>query len=510
MIFPNALKNLSPKTQIIIEFLALFFSGALITFSLAPFDIWPLAIISMLILHSALFNATPKQAMWRGLYFALGLQLSGNFWVYVSMHDHGGANVFLASLMTFALAFFLASWLMPLCYGYARFIRDKKTGLSFGFAALWIVSEWLKTSLLTGFPWLFLGYSQLHAPLHSFAPIIGTFGISFILAYTAAVISLSLHHKRLNRHIWPILALWLLPLYFSSIQWVDKKREEPYSVALLQPNILLEDKWQPNNRLPIMNYFQQTTAELKNIDLIVWPETAVPEIYNNIQDYLSYIDSIGKDNDSAIILGIASKWYEDERPIYHNSIVTLGKGSGIYHKQKLVPFGEYIPLESVLRGLIDFFNLPMSNFRPGPDRQAPLQALDLTIMPYICYEVVYPNFVAQSAGKADILLTVSNDAWFGTSIGPLQHMQMAQMRALETGRYMIRDTNNGVTAIINTNGDITAISPRFEKHILISDVYAYKGLTPVAQYGTLPVVILSMLILLCLGFWPAPNKQQST
>ncbi len=486
----------------------MFTAGSLITLSLAPFYYWPLAIIAMSALHLALVDASPKQSMWRATYFATGLQLSGNFWVYVSMHEHGGANAILASIMTLGLCLFLASWLIPLGYVYARFIRDKKGGKTFGFAALWIISEWLKTSLLTGFPWLFLGYSQLQAPLHDWAPVIGTFGISFILAYTGAVISTGLIKRKLPIESLIVMVLWLLPLILTHIEWTKKKNDTAYSVALIQPNIDLEDKWVPENREPIMNYFRLSTEELKNIDLIIWPETALPDLYNNIPDYLEEINGIAIANNSAVIMGLASKWYDNEQPVYHNSIVAIGKGSGLYHKQKLVPFGEYVPLEEWLRGLIQFFDLPLSQFSAGPDNQEPLHAHDLVIMPYICYEVVYPDFVAHTAGAADILLTVSNDAWFGTSIGPLQHMQMAQMRALETGRYMIRDTNNGITGVINANGDIIAALPQFTRDILKADVYAYEGLTPVARYGTLPAVIFSMVILLLLWRLPTQNPKK--
>jgi apolipoprotein N-acyltransferase len=488
----------------IAEFTLLALSGSLITLALAPFHLWPLTLLAMFILHQAFSQASAKVAMWRGLSFAFGLQLSGNFWVYVSIHDHGGAGVFLASLMTGALCLFLASWLMPLSYFYVNHIRDKKGGSTFGFTAFWLISEWLKTSLLTGFPWLFLGYSQLHAPLHSWAPVIGTFGISFILVLTAACFSSLL----LQQRPWPtlllVISLWLLPLYLNTVQWTSPKSGRAYTVALLQPNIALDDKWNPSYREPIMHSLKRATEKLHGTDLIIWPETAVPDLYNHVHDYLDGIGNKAEQAGSAVILGVASKWYDQERPVYHNSVIAIGKGSGIYHKQKLVPFGEYVPLESWLRGIIQFFDLPLSNFRPGPEQQEPLLAQDLVIVPYICYEIVYPNFVAGSAGAADVLLTISNDAWFGTSIGPIQHMEMAQMRALETGRYIIRDTNNGITAIINPQGEISARVPSFEQHILKSVVYAYQGLTPVTRYGTLPPIILSALILLLL--WRLPRK----
>jgi apolipoprotein N-acyltransferase len=191
---------------------------------------------------------------------------------------------------------------------------------------------------------------------------------------------------------------------------------------------------------------------------------------------------------------------------YHNSILALGQGDGVYHKQRLVPFGEYVPMEGVLRGLIAFFDLPMSAFTAGPTGQAPLRAGAFRVAPYICYEIVYPDLVASGARDADLLITISNDSWFGDSIGPLQHLQMAQMRALENGRYLIRGTNNGVSAIINAQGEIVVASDRFVTTTLQGQVEAMLGSTPFSRFGSTPVIAgcalgLALMYLLYLGFW---------
>ena len=191
---------------------------------------------------------------------------------------------------------------------------------------------------------------------------------------------------------------------------------------------------------------------------------------------------------------------------YYNSVVALGQGAGVYHKQHLVPFGEYVPLESVLRGLIAFFDLPMSAFSAGPADQPPLLAGAYRVAPYVCYEVVYPEMVARSARNADLLLTVSNDSWFGKSIGPLQHLQMAQMRALENGRYMIRGTNNGVSAIIDHRGRIVARSKQYVETTLKGQVDVMLGNTPFGSFGVTPVIAgcgitLLLMVLIYLGFW---------
>ena len=180
----------------------------------------------------------------------------------------------------------------------------------------------------------------------------------------------------------------------------------------------------------------------------------------------------------------------------HNSVVAIGNAQGIYHKQKLVPFGEYVPLQDLLRGLIAFFDLPMSDFRKGSQNQELLSVNGFNVSPFICYEVVYPDFVAKRSRDANYLLTISNDAWFGASIGPLQHLQLARIRAAENGRYMVRTTNNGVTAIIDDRGRISSRIPQFTRATLEGSVEIFEGQTPFTTLGSAPVQIVCAVTVL--------------
>ncbi|MDH4041784.1 MAG: apolipoprotein N-acyltransferase, partial [Gammaproteobacteria bacterium] len=205
-------------------------------------------------------------------------------------------------------------------------------------------------------------------------------------------------------------------------------------------------------------------------------------------------------------LFVGAPYLAEQGDGYFNSVIAVGQGEGVYHKQHLVPFGEYVPLERQLRGLIAFFDLPMSAFSSGPPDQPPLRAGAYRVAPFLCYEVVYPELVARSARNSDLLLTISNDSWFGKSIGPLQHLQMAQMRALENGRYMIRGTNNGVSAIIDQRGQIVARTDQFVEATLTGDVEVMLGNTPFGTFGVTPViagcgVALLLMFLMYLGFW---------
>lgn len=485
------------KKQFIIHYLIAFAAGCLITLALAPFDIWPLAIVSLALLHGLLSKTNRKQGIYISLLFGFGLLLSGAHWLFVSMHDHGGSPFLVALLLTGGFCFLIGSLLLPFTWLFKTHCNSSIWASSFGFAALWTLSEWFKTWFLTGFPWLFVGYSQTESVLAGWAPIIGTLGISFILAFTAAAISLSIQNKKNSLLLGVALLLWLPAPYLANIEWTEQSREKPYNVALVQGNIALKDKWDPAFKKPMMDYYLEQIENLPNTDIIVLPETAITEFYHRASDWFDAVDEQLKPKQSALITGIPNIGWDYLGNVHiYNALATAGAAQGIYNKHKLVPFGEFIPFEQELHGILDFFDIPMSSFSRGNANQAPLMAKDLWVQPYICYEVMYPDYVSNSAVGADLLLTVSNDSWFGKSIGPLQHLQMAQMRALETGRYLIRATNNGMTAIISPQGHITQSIPRFAEGILQGEVYAMQGLTPVMQYGTLPVVIFSFIIVI--------------
>ena len=496
---------LPPRLQGLIPYGLLLLAGCGITLSLAPFDIWPAAIVALMLLYYFQHQATGTQCFLYPFTFATALFISGCYWVYISMNTYGGAPPPLALVMTLAFCLFLALLIPPFMMAYGRYFSAQPVLIrTLSFSALWLLSEWLRTWLLTGFPWLFIGYSHTQGPLMSWAPIIGTLGIGLILALTASLsveILQNLRDKKAAAQSVPamlvIALLWLAPLALNHLSFTENKTDRAYKVALIQPNINLNQKWDPRFLYQDMQYHRSVSNELADMDIILWAETAVALMYHQSTYYLNMLADEADKNDTAIILGIPSEWEQDDnRSVYHNSMIGVGKASGIYHKQKLVPCGEYVPLEDQLRGLIRFFDLPLSEFKPGPADQPPLIAKGLKIMPYICYEIVYPDFVASTAGTSDLLLTVSNDAWFGDSIGPIQHLQMVQMRAVETGRYILRGTNTGVTAVINHKGQIIDQLPQFGRAILKSEVYARTGLTPIVRYGSWPVVLFSLLILI--------------
>jgi apolipoprotein N-acyltransferase len=272
----------------------------------------------------------------------------------------------------------------------------------------------------------------------------------------------------------------------------------------VQPNVPQQQKWDRNYYRPILKQLEEATAPHLGKDIILWPESAVPNFYQRAQDFLEPITARAQRAGTALITGIPFR--PEAGGDYYNSITALGYAEGVYHKQRLVPFGEYVPLESQLRGLIAFFDLPMSAFSAGPERQKPLRAGAYRVAPFICYEIVYGNLVAKNSRNTDIIVTISNDTWFGDSIGPLQHLQIAQMRGREVGRYVLRGTNNGVSAIIDHQGRIVKRTERFTQTTLVGEAQVMLGKTPFGSFGTTPIITacalsLLLMMLMYVGFW---------
>ncbi|MEQ5801356.1 apolipoprotein N-acyltransferase [Halomonas sp. H10-9-1] len=463
-------------------------AGILTTLTASPFELWWLGPLAAGLVYLGIHALTPAQAALRGWSYGLGLFGSGASWVYVSIHDYGYTGVPLALLLTTLFVAGLALFPAVTLWLYRRLTGPRLAWLSF--AGAWVVGEWLRSWLFTGFPWLLLGTSQVDSPLAPWAPLGGVYLLSLITALTG-----SLGVELLRRRAWaalPLAALWLVPLALPT-QWTSPAGE-PLRVALLQGNLDQAIKWTAEGQREAANrYNALTRAHSDNApDLIVWPEAALPMFEREARPILERVQS-NLAPGTALLTGILQR---DGEGLYYNSVIGLGDVEGEYRKTRLVPFGEYLPLESLLADTIAFFDLPMPAMTPGPEEQAPLLAAGTTIGNAICYEIIYPDRVAAQARHAELLLTVSNDTWFGRSIGPLQHLQMARLRALENGRQVIRATSNGVTAIIDEHGNITARAPQFEMASLSGEVTPMQGLTPFTRTGSWPAWLLAALMVL--------------
>jgi apolipoprotein N-acyltransferase len=471
-------------------------AGPLVTLSLAPFGVAPAGLLALALLALLLDRLTPAQAFARGWWFGAGFWLAGASWVYVSIHVYGYASVPLALALTLGYCLGLALLQALFAWSYARFVRERPTGRWLGFAGLWVLWEWFRSWALTGFPWLYVGYAHLDGPLAGWVPVGGVFAAGLIVALTAAALAPWLMPRwftprRSRIALGTALALWLSGWGLAQIDWVDAKGE-PVTVALVQANVPQQLKWDADFYRQTLSLYRELSAPLwDKAQIIVWPEAAIPAFYDQARDFVDAEAASAAQHDHALIVGIPTRERHGDANLIRNSILALGEGRGIYHKQRLVPFGEYVPLEQWLRGLIRFLDMPMSAFSAGPAGQLPLRAAGLKLGPLICYEVVYPDLVAEWLPHSDVLITISNDAWFGRSIGPLQHLQMAQMRALEAGRPMIRGTGNGVTALIDHRGRITARAPQFERTTLTGTIQPMQGATPFARTGVWPSIVLA-------------------
>ncbi len=476
-------------------------AGALQTLTFSPFHLWWLGPISILLVLLVTIPLKASKLFAAGWLTGLGLFGSGASWVYVSISEFGNTSIPVSVLLTVAFVAGLALFPALAFWFWSKLAKGSAVRRLILFPAIWILGDWLRGWLLTGFPWLYLGTAHTDGPLAGLAPVVGVHGITFLVAASGAAIFATAWLFTRKRHaIAGIVAVatlvpWLAAPALNRVNWTDITTE-PTSVAAMQGNIPQLIKWDPEFLKDQIVTYLGMTEPYWDTDLILWPETAIPIPQDQAGKIIDHIKkNLG--DESTLITGIP--WYGfSERAggfTYHNSIMAIGHGEGIYHKQKLVPFGEYVPLEGVLRGLIGFFDLPMSSFTRGPENQSPLTANNAKVMPFICYEVAYPDFLARNAVNSDLLLTISNDGWFGDSVGPLQHLQIARMRALETGRYMIRGTNNGVTAIIDHKGQITTRIPQFERAVLTGEVFKASGSTPYMKTASWPVLTLALILI---------------
>jgi apolipoprotein N-acyltransferase len=473
--------------------------GVLTPFAFSPFNAWPLALLAIGATGELLRGHSAKRSAWLGWCYGFGFWGYGAHWLYISIHDFGYTPPWLATPMVGALAAFMALFFALLGWIYARLKLERCALLTL--PALWVLGEWIRSWLLTGFPWLFTGYAFVDTPLAGYAPLFGVFGVSLIAVFSA----LAVFRTLADNSAWPALAvaaaLWAGGYALQFIAWTHATGEK-LSVSIVQGNIPQEVKWQLEWRDKTVDIYRQLSQNEWGQDLVIWPEAAVPMFYHEAIAPLTEMHDNALTAHSAFVTGIPYMEVDEARREFHiyNSILALGEGSGIYHKQRLVPFGEYIPLEAWLRGTLPLFDMPMTSFTVGREEQAPLTVQKLQLGPMICYEIAYPDLVRRLAANSDVLATISNDGWFGGSIGPHQHFQMVRMRAVENGREIIRATNNGISAIIDAQGRVRERAPQFQRLVLRAQVNAYRGLTPYMVVGNLPALVACALLLL-LGAW---------
>ena len=480
-----------------------FILGAVAVLGFAPFYLFPAPIVALAGLFYLWSKApTPLAALKLGLMFGLGLYLLGIYWIYISLHDFGGMPWWFASFCTFCLCAFMA--LFPSLVGYF----SKKLGnLTLSAAILWGVSDWVRSWIFTGFPWLTLGYSQTPAsPLAGYLPLVGVYGVSVITALLAAGVALlaaEASQPSRKRIIASIAITLALGFGLKLIPWTSESGQ-PISVSLAQGNIPQDIKWSPDAaESTIRQYIDMTTSS--EAELIVLPETALPVIASQLNPSIKRLFTAhGKLNQSNIIIGLVE--YNADTKAYYNSAISYGASeSQSYRKNHLVPFGEFIPLKDLLGWIYrDWLNIPLSDLSRGGANQQPLQLNEQKVAVNICYEDVFGEEVISQLPEANILVNISNDAWYGQSYAADQHMQFSQARAIETGRMMLRATNTGATAIIDAKGYITEALPQHQKATLNGQAQGYSGSTPYVIWGNWPFIVICFSVIALL--WHRKNK----
>jgi apolipoprotein N-acyltransferase len=511
------------RQHIAFPYLIAFAAGAAAVFGFAPFGIFPLPVLALAVLFRLWTKAErPAQAAWLGFAFGMGLFCAGIGWIYVALHDYGYMHPVLAAVATALFAAVNAA--LPALAGYAqaklspfvvslsnherspfdiafspeqsRRVRANGPYLLLLMPAIWTLAEWLRGLLFTGFPWLVFGYAQApDSPLAGYAPLLGVYGVSLAAAVSAGLL-LVLWEARWSRPgkvaLAVLLALWVSGALLRTVAWTQPQGGQ-LKVSLLQGNIAQDEKFEEGGLVGTLETYRRL-AQGSDARLIVLPETALPLLRDDVPDgYHAILRDHARQNGGDILIGA----FEKENGSYYNSVYSLGSSeSQHYRKDHLVPFGEFIPLRSVFGWLVnEVLQIPMGDQASGGAHQAPLNVAGQKVAVDICYEDAFGEEIIRALPEATLLANVTNDAWYGESHAATQHNQLSQMRALETGRMMLRATNTGVTSVIGVDGRVQAMLPQHEEGVLTAQVQGYVGSTPYVRWGNGGMLVLVVLML---------------
>ncbi len=415
------------------------------------------------------------------------------------MHHFGEAIVPVAGLITLVFAALMA--VFPALAGWlsARLSTENSVArILIAMPLAWMLFELIRGEFLGGFPWLNLGASQIHSPLAGFVPVFGEYGASLAVVLSAALLVLLVTRRTYLAVLGALLAfvaLWAGGMMLRQIDWVEPAGE-PLRVAIVQGNVEQSRKFDPQVFQATLNLYRRLSESVPDAKLIIWPETAVPDTVSAASSFLIEMQDLMRDRGQELVLGIFD---QDRQGNYYNALLALPVEGGYYHKRHLVPFGEYLPLRFLIEPFKNLIQVPMSDLTSGKNQQHLLRLAGHPAGASICYEATLARKINTALPEAAFLINASNDAWFGDSLAPHQHLQIAAMRSLESGRWMVRATNTGISALINPHGEVVARTPQFEQAVLRGDITPMQGATPFVIFGAWPIWLLSVLGICALG-----------
>ena len=485
-------------------------AGGLIFLAFSPWNLVAVAVASLAVLFRAVLRASPPRALWRGWLFGVAGFGTGIWWIAESFQyrDIGiGVAAPLTALLTCALAFYPAvfGWVSArfLCSGPQPGSGTAVAAAFWWFPAAWVLFEWLRGTLFSGFTWLQVGYAGLESPLAAWAPLGGSYAVGLAVAVTAASVAMlgAARHRTVVRAVGVSVLLWAggaaMVVLDTHAVWT-RPAGDPLRVLIVQGNVPQDEKWSESARREALERYARLTERHPGADLVVWPETAIPYFADQVRPFLRAAGAAAEEGGYVLLAGLLSFDPASGRP--YNSVVRLSSPRSVdapsyYHKRHLVPFSERIPLGALVGPVARRLGLPAESFSSGAERQVPLRAGAHEVSVSICYEITFGAESARDSGSAGLLVNVSNDAWFGDTPGPHQHFQMARMRALELGRWMVRATNTGISALVTPDARVAASVPSFETRVLEADLLPLRGQTPYARWRDGPVLFLLVLVL---------------
>lgn len=477
-----------------LTYLFIFISGLLAPLGFAPFHLPGLTILSLAFLFASLQNCTRKQALYFGFIYGLGYFGCGVSWVIISIHDYGQLNYILSGLITLLFIIYISLFPASIAYLFKRLeFKENKLLSALLFSVLWCLGEYARAHLFTGFPWLLAGTPLIDTPIRYLVPFIGVYGLSLLTPFLAALLTLAIQENSAKRPACLIAFVLIIigPIICKKIQWTQVEKN-PITIGGVQANLSMRDKWDEKLFWSLLNHYEKAINKLLGKQLIILPESAIPLPASYLDKYLQRLNERTLHANSALMLGILQPT-NDAEVNYYNTVVTLGHAQGSKLKRQLVPFGEYIP--KPLQTINHWLNLPEPNLVPGKKR-ALIRIDSHPIASLICYEIAYPTLLKEQMPKAQWIVSISDNGWFGHSLASYQQLQMAQILSLLTGRYQVVVNNDGLSSVINSSGEIIESLPAFSAGLLQGSIYPVQGTTPWINWGEYPALIFCILFLI--------------